>query len=379
MGAVTRTRSSRCSTPRACGPGTRLLDAACGPGTLAAAAAAAGRRAGRRRPRRGHGGAGARAPPRAALRAGRRRGAAVRGRELRRRRRRLPDPPPARPGARRRRVRARAPPGGRARGDGLGPPRADAAARPRQRRDGARRAPTPRRCRRARTRSASPTTRSSRRCCAAPASRPSRSARSSSPIRAADADELWDGLLGGTVRTNEQMRAQPPETAHGSARRSRGSSRRTGPRSPSPPCSRADAAPDLSCRADGPRLERALPHRRTGRHGGRAAETRRGAPRLLPPPAREHAQDARGAGRGGPGDAVRGRPRRGDLGAPRGGADLRRRRRPHDRAGRRAARARGRGGRPGRRRAAHRAARPSCSPSSPAPATTRSTSAPTRR
>jgi fused signal recognition particle receptor len=40
------------------------------------------------------------------------------------------------------------------------------------------------------------------------------------------------------------------------------------------------------------------------------------------------------AGRG-PGDAVRGRPRRGDLGAARGGADLRRRRRAHDRAGRR--------------------------------------------
>ena len=50
-------------------------------------------------------------------------------------------------------------------------------------------------------------------------------------------------------------------------------------------------------------------------------------PRLLPPPAREHAQDARGARRRGPGHAVRGRPRRGDLGAARGGADLRRRRR----------------------------------------------------
>ena len=31
--------------------------------------------------------------------------------------------------------------------------------------------------------------------------------------RAADAGELWDGLLGGTVRTNEQMRAQPPGVA----------------------------------------------------------------------------------------------------------------------------------------------------------------------
>ena len=82
----------------------------------------------------------------------------------------------------------------------------------------------------------------------------------------------------------------------------------------------------------------------------------RAAPRLLPPPAREHAQDARGARRRGPGHAVRGRPRRGDLGAPRGGADLRRRRRAHDRAGRRAARARGGGGRPRRRRAADRAA-----------------------
>ena len=68
-------------------------------------------------------------------------------------------------------------------------------------------------------------------------------------------------------------------------------------------------------------------------------------PRLLPPPARVDAQDARGARGRGPGDAVRGRPRRGDLGAARGGADLRRRRRPHDRPGGRAARARGRGGR----------------------------------
>ena len=90
----------------------------------------------------------------------------------------------------------------------------------------------------------------------------------------------------------------------------------------------------------------------------RARARARGAPaRLLPPHAREHAQDARGAQRRGPGDAVPGRPRRGDLGAARGGADLRRRRRAHDRAGRRAARAGGRGGRPRRRRGADRAAR----------------------
>ena len=45
------------------------------------------------------------------------------------------------------------------------------------------------------------------------------------------------------------------------------------------------------------------------------ARARGEAPRLLPPPAREHAQDARGAAGRGPGDAVRGRPRRGRPGS----------------------------------------------------------------
>ena len=121
----------------------------------------------------------------------------------------------------------------------------------------------------------------------------------------------------------------------------------------------------LSCRADGPRLDRPLPHRRTACPRRRGRGDARAAPRLLPPPAREHAQDARGARRRGAGDAVRGRPRRGDLGAPRGGADLRRRRRAHDRAGRRAARARGGGGRPRRRRAADRAAGGAARPARP--------------
>ena len=67
-----------------------------------------------------------------------------------------------------------------------------------------------------------------------------------------------------------------------------------------------------------------------------------------------------------------------DLGAPRGGADLRRRRRPHDRPGRRGARARGRGGRARRRRGADRPARRAARRSSPAPATTRSTCGRTR-
>ena len=108
------------------------------------------------------------------------------------------------------------------------------------------------------------------------------------------------------------------------------------------------------------------------------ARARGGPPRLLPAPAREHAQDARGAHRGGPGDAVRGRPRRAHLGAARGGADLRRRRRADDRPGRRGARTRGRGGHAGRRRGAHRPAGGDCWPSWPAPATTRSTCGPTR-
>ena len=110
----------------------------------------------------------------------------------------------------------------------------------------------------------------------------------------------------------------------------------------------------------GPGLASPLHHRRRRRSRRRRARPRRGRgapPRLLRPPARIDAQDARGARRRGPGDAVRGRPRRGDVGAARGGADLRRRRRAHDRPGRRAARARGRGGRPRRRRGAHRPAR----------------------
>ena len=114
----------------------------------------------------------------------------------------------------------------------------------------------------------------------------------------------------------------------------------------------------LSCPPRGARLGRPLHHRQADARGGRARARARGAPpRLLPPHAREHAQDARGAQRRGPGDAVPGRPRRGDVGAAGGGADLRRRGRAHDRPGRRAARAGGRGGRPRRRRGAHRAAR----------------------
>ena len=134
----------------------------------------------------------------------------------------------------------------------------------------------------------------------------------------------------------------------------------------------------LSCPPRGARLGGTLHHRAAGAGRRRARARARGAPaRLLPAHAREHAQDARGAQRRGAGDAVPGRPRRGDLGAAGGGADLRRRRRAHDRAGRRAARAGGRGGRSGRRRGADRAGSPSCWRSSPAPATTRSTCATT--
>ena len=114
----------------------------------------------------------------------------------------------------------------------------------------------------------------------------------------------------------------------------------------------------LSCPPRGARLGRPLHHRQAEPDAGRAGAGARGAPaRLLPPHAGEHAQDARGAQRRGAGDALPGRPRRGHLGAPRGGADLRRRRRPDDRAGRRPARAGGRGGRPRRRRGAHGPAR----------------------
>ena len=141
--------------------------------------------------------------------------------------------------------------------------------------------------------------------------------------------------------------------------------RRAAPVTSRPAPARAGAGPirpgcgpggALSCPPRGQRLAGPLHHRPPrGRRGARAGA--RGAPaRLLPPPAREHAQDARGAQRRGAGDPLPGRPRRGDLGAPRGGADLRRRRRPHDGAGRRAPRARGGGGRPRRRRGAHAAA-----------------------
>ncbi len=110
-------------------------------------------------------------------------------------------------------------------------------------------------------------------------------------------------------------------------------------------------------RHDGTRLVRSLHDARRwrrdcDRRGGAGAG--RAPLRDLPPPAREHAQDARGAHERDPGDAVRGS-RRGDVGATRGGADRRRRRRAHDRGDRRAARAGGPARRSQRRRAAQRA------------------------
>ena len=91
-----------------------------------------------------------------------------------------------------------------------------------------------------------------------------------------------------------------------------------------------------------------------------AEESAGEAARVLPAAAREHVEDPDGAGRRGPGDAVR-EPRRGDVGAPRGGADHGRRRGEDDRGGRVEARDGGRVGRHrGRRGAdppAHRAAR----------------------
>ena len=82
------------------------------------------------------------------------------------------------------------------------------------------------------------------------------------------------------------------------------------------------------------------------------AEERARAPRLLPPPAREHVEDARGARRRAAGDGLPVARRRG-LRAPRGDADLRRRRRADHRGDRRAARARGGVGRADRRRGPH--------------------------
>ncbi len=86
-----------------------------------------------------------------------------------------------------------------------------------------------------------------------------------------------------------------------------------------------------------------------------AAREARAAHGLLPPPAREPVEDARGAGRGAAGDGVP-EPRRRDLGAPRGDADLCRRRRHHHGQDRRAAGDRGQLRGAERRRAAHQAA-----------------------
>ena len=89
---------------------------------------------------------------------------------------------------------------------------------------------------------------------------------------------------------------------------------------------------------------------------GRRAEAAERAPRRLPPPAREPLEEPPGADRGDLGEPLRPHRRR-DLGAARGGADPRRRRRADHRQGGRAARAGGRGGRgPGRRRGGPRAA-----------------------
>ena len=68
------------------------------------------------------------------------------------------------------------------------------------------------------------------------------------------------------------------------------------------------------------------PRPRRGRRGGSPSSRAR----LLQAPAREPVQDARGAERRDPGDALR-HARRRDVGAPGGGADHGRRRRAHDR------------------------------------------------
>ena len=87
-----------------------------------------------------------------------------------------------------------------------------------------------------------------------------------------------------------------------------------------------------------------------GAEPGRAGAPSAGA--AVRPAAREHVQDAPGAGRRAPVVRVPD-PRRGGMGAARGDPDLRRRRRGHHGADRRAPRDRGRGGRALRRRAAH--------------------------
>ena len=100
-------------------------------------------------------------------------------------------------------------------------------------------------------------------------------------------------------------------------------------------------------RAHGPHLARAVPDGR-GPAARRRPRGRARAPRLLPAPAREHVEDAPGPRCRAPGHRVPVARRRG-VRAPRGDADLRRRRRPHHGGDRRAARARG-----GDRRAAGR-------------------------
>ena len=163
------------------------------------------------------------------------------------------------------------------------------------------------------------------------------------PVRHRHPPEADDG------RRRRALRRQ-----HGQGRRDQG---RLAPASPREPGSarrgRADEPRCVASRADADRLGRtARSRRRPGRRGDAEPEPERepqgGA--VFRAPAREPLEEPPGAA------APRSRleplrqARRRDLGAARGGADPRRRRRADDRRGRRAARGRGRGGRGQRRR-----------------------------